>query len=152
MIRVRVRVALVAAVLAASLAPAASAADPVKKAAKQGGTMIGHMVYFQLKDNSPAAREKLVAACKKYLADHDGVVYFAAGVIGDSFARDVNDREWEVALHVVFADKAAHDKYQTAETHLKFIEENKENWKKVRVFDSYITGAVAGKATKKAAA
>ena len=59
---IRVRVALVAAVLAASLAPsAASAADPVKKAAKQGGTMIGHMVYFQLKDNSPAAREKLVA-------------------------------------------------------------------------------------------
>jgi hypothetical protein len=38
----------------------------------------------------------------------------------------------------VFKDKAAHDKYQTHERHLKFIEENKALWGKVRVFDSYI--------------
>ncbi len=31
-------------------------------------------------------------------------------------------------------------KYQIAESHLKFIDENRENWKKVRVFDSEIAG------------
>jgi hypothetical protein len=99
---------------------------------------IGHMVYFQLKDSSPVARQKLVDACKKYLKDHDGVVYFAAGAIAEDLKREVNDRDWDVALHVVFKNKASHDKYQTAKTHLQFIEENKANWKKVRVFDSEI--------------
>src|SRR6476646_2526934 len=31
--------------------------------------MIGHMVYFQLTDNSPAAVGKMTAACEKYLKD-----------------------------------------------------------------------------------
>ena len=99
---------------------------------------IGHMVFFQLKDSSPAARQKLVDACKKYLKDHDGVVYFSTGAIGEDFKREVNDREWDVALHLVFKNKAVHDKYQDAKAHLQFIDENKESWKKVRVFDSEI--------------
>ena len=133
---------LAAAVAAALLAVPAIAQDKAaKKAAKKGGAMIGHMVYFKLKDNSPAAREKLVEACKKYLADHEGTVFFAAGPIAEGFNRDVNDREWDVALHLVFADKAAHDKYQDHPEHLKFIDENKANWKQVRVFDSELGGA-----------
>jgi len=39
---------------------------------------------------------------------------------------------------LVFKDKAAHDEYQKAARHLKFIEENQSNWKKVRVFDSTV--------------
>jgi hypothetical protein len=107
--------------------------------------MIGHMVYFKLKDNKPENRKKLVDACEKYLADHDGVVFFSAGVIGSEFNRDVNDRDWDVALHLVFLDKAAHDKYQDHKEHLKFIEENKANWAKVRVFDSELAGYKSGK-------
>jgi hypothetical protein len=110
------------------------------------------MVYFKLKDGTAADREKLVEACKKYLSDHDGVVFFSAGVIADDFKRDVNDRDWDVALHLVFADKAAHDKYQDHPQHLKFIEENKETWAKVRVFDSECTDFKAGKAISKAGA
>jgi hypothetical protein len=97
---------------------------------------IGHMVYFKLKDGTAANRDKLVAACEKYLAEHDGVVFFSAGVIAEEFARDVNDRDWDVALHLVFESKAAHDKYQDHPEHLKFIAENKDGWAKVRVFDS----------------
>jgi Stress responsive A/B Barrel Domain len=99
---------------------------------------IGHMVYFQLNDSSPAARQKLVDACKKYLKEHDGVVYFSAGTIGDEFKREVNDRDWDVALHLVFKNKASYDKYAEAKSHLQFIDENKAAWKKVRVFDSEI--------------
>jgi hypothetical protein len=112
---------------------------------KPAKPLIGHMVYFKLKDNTPESRQKLVAACEKYLADHPGVVFFSAGVIGDEFKRDVNDRDWDVALHLVFADKAAHDKYAVDKEHLKFIDENKDNWAKVRVFDSELTGYKGGK-------
>src|SRR5262245_28821441 len=97
---------------------------------------IGHMVYFTLKDNSAAARTKLVDACKKYLTKHHGEVYFAAGTLAEDLKREVNVRDWDVALHIVFADMKAHDAYQTADRHEKFIAENKDNWKQVRVFDS----------------
>ncbi len=106
---------------------------------------VGHIVFFKLKDGSAANRAKLVAACDKYLSGHDGVVYYSAGIIGDDFKRDVNDRDFDVALHVVFANKAAHDKYQTAPRHEEFIAEAKPGWEKVRVFDSYITPINAGK-------
>src|SRR5436309_854140 len=99
--------------------PAAAQDRTAKKAAPQ----IGHMVYFKLKDSTPENREKLVAACKKYLSDHEGTVYFAAGAIADAFKGPLNDRDWDVALHLVFVDKAAHDKYATHPEHLKFIEE-----------------------------
>ncbi|HJZ59610.1 MAG TPA: Dabb family protein [Gemmataceae bacterium] len=138
---------LLAAVAAAALAAPFAPADDAKTAKKvqKNGPVIGHMVYFKLKDASPAARQKLVEACKKYLSDHDGVVFFSAGVIADDFKREVNDREWDVALHLVFENKAAHDKYQEHPDHLKFIEENKDNWAKVRVFDSELTDYKAGK-------
>ena len=100
--------------------------------------MIGHMVFFTLKETSPAARQKLVDACKKYLDKHEGTIYFSAGVLSDAFTREVNDRDWDVALHLVFKDKAAHDKYQDHPRHIDFINENKDSWKKVRVFDSEI--------------
>lgn len=106
------------------------------EAADAGGAMVVHDVYFALKDNSPAAKKKLVDSCKKYLQKHPGVVFFAAGTVHDELKREVNDRDWDVGLHVVFKDKASHDAYQIAETHKKFIEENKDNWKKVRVFDT----------------
>ncbi len=99
---------------------------------------IVHSVFFSLKDNSPAAQKKLVDACNKYLSGHPGTVFFAAGGLAKEFDRPVNDRDFDVALLVVFQDRAAHDKYQKDPRHLKFIEENKETWKKVRVFDSRI--------------
>jgi hypothetical protein len=112
--------------------PNARAAEP------RAESMLSHDVYFSLKDNSAEAKKKLVEACKKYLAKHPGTVFFAAGTLCEELNRPVNDREFDVALHVVFENKAAQDKYQDAPLHLQFIEENKANWSKVRVFDSYV--------------
>jgi hypothetical protein len=109
------------------------------EAADEGGSMIAHNVYFSLKDNSPEAKKKLVDACKKYLTKHPGEVFFAAGTIAEELKRPVNDRDFDVALHIVFKDQAAHDKYQDDKRHKEFIEENKDNWKKVRVFDSVVS-------------
>jgi plasmid maintenance system killer protein len=113
------------------LAPLPSSAE------EKEGPMLVHDVYFTLKDPSTAATQKLVDSCKKYLKDHPGVVFFAAGPRAEELTREVNDQEFHVALTVVFDSKESHDLYQDAPKHLEFIAENKESWAKVRVFDSY---------------
>lgn len=138
---------LLAAGLVAAVVAAAGAQDPPAKA--KGGPLIGHMVYFKLKDGSPAARQKMVDACDKYLSKHEGTVFYSAGPIAAEFKRDVNVTDWDVALHLVFADKAAHDRYQDHPEHLKFIAENKDTWAAVRVFDSELKSAAGGKKDRK---
>ena len=99
---------------------------------------LAHMVFFTLKERTPEGRKKLVESCKKYLSKHQGTVYFSAGTLCEELNRPVNDRDFDVALHVVFKTKADHDKYQEAPLHLQFIAENKDTWAKVRVFDSFV--------------
>jgi hypothetical protein len=99
-------------------------------------SLLVHNVYFTLNDNSAVARAALLAAIRKYLTGHPGTVFFAAGVVEDSLQRPVNDRNFDVGLHIIFATKTDHDAYQVHPRHLQFIEENKPNWKQVRVFDS----------------
>jgi hypothetical protein len=142
-----VRSLLVAGAVALVTVSAGAQDRPEKKQA--AGPLIAHMVYFKLKDSSPAARQKLIDACDKYLAAHEGVVAYAAGPIAAEFQREVNDRSWDVALHLVFADKAAHDRYQDHPDHLKFIAENKDTWAAVRVFDSELKGLKTGKKAAK---
>jgi hypothetical protein len=125
---------------AAAVAMAATSGRPATGAAADG-PQLAHMVYFKLKDTSGAARAKLVAACKLYLTGHEGTVSFATGTLARELKREVNDLNFDVSLHIVFANKAAHDKYQDHPRHLKFVEDNKENWEKVRVFDSYLSPA-----------
>jgi hypothetical protein len=108
-------------------------------ATKVEGPQLAHMVYFKLKDSSPASRAKLTAACKLFLSNHPGTLYFGTGTVAGDLNLEINDRDFDVSLHLVFDSKEAHDKYQQHPRHLKFIEENKDNWEKVRVFDSYLS-------------
>jgi len=101
--------------------------------------MLSHDVYFTLKDRSPAAVRRLVEACNKHLTAHPGTVFYACGTLEPELARPVNDRDFDVALHIVFRDRASHDAYQAADRHNAFIAEQKENWAKVRVFDSIVS-------------
>jgi hypothetical protein len=101
--------------------------------------MLSHSVYFQLTDRSVKAREALVEACHRYLSGHPGIVWFAAGTRGEEFDREVNDQDYDVALYIVFENRAAHDQYQAAPRHDQFIQEQRHNWAKVRVFDSWVT-------------
>lgn len=100
--------------------------------------MLSHNVFFTLNDNSVEAKAQLVAACKQFLSDHPGTIFFAVGSLAAEFDRTVNDRQFDVALHVVFEDKAAHDAYQDSASHGQFIGQAEDNWKAVRVFDSYV--------------
>jgi hypothetical protein len=97
-----------------------------------------HNVYFSLHDASPAACKALQQACRKLLAPHPGIVWWSCGIRASELAREVNDRDFDVGLHIIFRDKAAHDAYQVSADHRRFIEENKANWKSVRVFDTRV--------------
>ena len=100
--------------------------------------MLGHCVYFTLKDRSEAAISTLVDDCHKYLATIPGIVFYAAGTLAAEMQRPVNDRQFDVALHVVFTDKAAADAYQVHENHTAFVQKHSGNWEKVRVFDAHV--------------
>jgi hypothetical protein len=106
--------------------------------ADEPGDHFAHMVFFTLKDSNSASKKKLVSACRKYLSGHDGEVYFSTGVRAEEMKREVNDQGFDVALHIVFRDKASYDKYADAPRHLQCIDENKDAWTKVRVFDSWV--------------
>ncbi len=122
---------MIRALAVASLLFAASAAQAAEP-------HLAHIVFFTLADDTPQNRETLVAACQKHLSDHEGTVYFSAGVINEDLDREVNDKDFDVALHLIFESRKAHDTYQTHPKHLKFIEENKHLWSGVRVFDSNV--------------
>ncbi len=104
--------------------------------------LLAHNVFFSLHDRSEAARARLIEACRTHLAPHAGIVFFACGELAADLRREVNDLDFDVGLHVVFADKAAHDAYQETPSHLRFIAENKASWKRVRVFDSAVAATV----------
>ena len=128
-----------------SVALAAPAQSPATPSGTEAGPMVGHMVYFTLKDRTPAARDKLAASCTELLGDLDGVTFFAAGTLPEKASEPaLNDRDFDVALQVVFASKSALDAYAKHPNHVKFVEANRASWAKVRVFDSVFP---AGKKT-----
>jgi heme-degrading monooxygenase HmoA len=100
--------------------------------------MLAHHVFFTLKESTPEGRHELIEGCHRYLRNHIGAVFFAVGSRADEMTRDVNDRDFDVALTVVFATAEDHDAYQKAEEHLKFTEEHRDRWAAVRVFDAHL--------------
>lgn len=110
----------------------------VVTAAPGTGPNISHDVFFTLKDKSEEAQQKLIDGCKKYLVDHPGVRFFSVGTLTPELKRPVNDRDFDVALHIVFKDKKSHDDYQVSKLHLDFVAANEGAFEKVRVFDSNV--------------
>jgi hypothetical protein len=97
--------------------------------------MLSHAVYFSLHDRSPDTARRLMEACRRDLAGHDGEVFFAVGTCSD-YDRHVNDRDWDVMLLIVFDSRAAHDRYQESPRHTRLIAAHAPHWARVRVFDA----------------
>ena len=72
MFRILTTVVAAALLLGVALSSTTATAD-------EPSSQMAHMVFFNLKDSTPAAKQKLVAACRKYLSGHDGEVYFSTG-------------------------------------------------------------------------
>ena len=97
--------------------------------------MLGHYVFFSLHDATPAAIDAFIASGEALLAPQEGIVFFGMGPRTEDLNRPVNDTQFDVGLQIIFSDRAAHDRYQELPNHLKFIEQNRENWSQIRVFD-----------------
>lgn len=96
--------------------------------------MLMHSVYLTLKDPKPANIEHLLAECREHLTDYPGMTFFCCGTLAD-LERPVNDRLFDIGLHMIFADRAAHDDYLVHERHMKFKESNEASWRQYRVYD-----------------
>jgi hypothetical protein len=128
--------------LISGLAPALAAVllvGNVSQSADKTGPQLAHVVFFTLKDHSTEARERFIASCQKYLTGHDGAVSFSVGTMAEDVDEPpVSVRDFDVALNVVFRDKAAKEAYLVNPRHKEFVARNKDAWSKVRVFDSYL--------------
>ena len=97
-----------------------------------------HAVFFTLAEPNDANRDALIEACKQFLSAHEGEIHFFVGTRAAEMDREVNVRDFDVSLHVVFDSRASHDKYQQHPRHLQFVKDHATLWKSVRVFDSYL--------------
>jgi quinol monooxygenase YgiN len=97
--------------------------------------MFVHVVLFWMKPDAPAgAAEQVIADCRALIAPVPGLAFFDVGRPAMT-PREVVDNSYHVGLLTVFTDQAAHDAYQTHPEHLKFIERNKPNWERVKIYD-----------------
>ena len=108
------------------------------RAAEPSGRPLAHMVFFTLKDHSKESRQAFAASCEKYLKNIEGSTYFSVGIIAEDVEEPPSVKDWDVALHVVFRDKETKAKYLEHPQHKQFVEANRQQFAKVRVFDSYL--------------
>ncbi len=98
-----------------------------------------HLVHFWLKEEyqTPEVREQFEAALTALCAT-EHAMQSSWGVPAEVPARPVLDLSWDYNLVTEFESMAAHDAYQVAPEHVKFLDENKHLWEKALVMDSDI--------------
>ncbi len=102
------------------------------------GPPLAHMVFFTLKDHSKSAVDAFVKDCEKYLTKHEGAVSFSIGKRAEDVEEPPSVKDFDVALHVVFADRKYRDQYLASRRHNEFVAAIKDRMEKARVFDSYL--------------
>lgn len=108
-----------------------------KDAMKTFDSAFAHTVYFWFKDpDNKANRAKFETSLKTFLNNSK---FAKTNFIGTPpvSTRDVVDGSFTYSLIVSFESAEAQEGYQTEEAHLTFIEECKDLWEKVIVYDSF---------------
>jgi hypothetical protein len=98
-----------------------------------------HMVFFQLADRTPTMMTKYIEACEKYLSGHPGQILFSVGPRDVEIQRDVSAVDFDIAMHMVFENRAVYDEYASDPRHEEFITATAGMSTGRRVFDSYLT-------------
>ncbi|MGB5819038.1 MAG: Dabb family protein [Saonia sp.] len=96
-----------------------------------------HTVFFWLEHpDSDKDREKFETSLQRFL---DSSKFAKTNFIGTppKASRDVVDDSFTYSLIVTFESSEAQEGYQKEEAHLQFIEECKDLWTKVVVYDSH---------------
>jgi hypothetical protein len=83
--------------------------------------MFSHVVIFWTDPSIPTAADELLAGMEQYLRPIPGSLHFHIGKMVPS-ERPVVDQSYQVALNLVFPDKATQDAYQVHPLHIDFVE------------------------------
>ena len=93
---------------------------------------ITHVVLVQLKD--PSRTAELVADCDRALPGIEGVAGYSCGVPLDMGRSNVSG-DYHVGIYVGFRGQDAYRAYLEDPRHLSLVEEWRDGWKAVRIFD-----------------
>ena len=98
-----------------------------------------HDVYFRLADRRPGTFEVFVSSLRKYLspAKHDGMVGFRLSYRAVEMKRRLNDRDFDILMHMVFETIEAYNNYRKSTPHDEWIDLYGSLSSDRRVFDSY---------------
>ena len=97
--------------------------------------MFVHAVYFWLRDDLTAAERQTYLDGVRSLTTISDVAHGWVGTPADT-DRPIIDRSYSYALTAVFADEAAHDRYQVHPVHDEFREKCGTLWSRVLIYDS----------------
>lgn len=100
--------------------------------------LLGHTIFFSLKDPSEENKQALIEASKQYLSQHPGLVFFAVGTRDENINGMFTDKNYDVALHMVFTGREALGTYAKTDDHQKFVAVSTPLLKGVRIFDSSV--------------
>ena len=106
--------------------------------------MLVHSVYFWLKFDLSVTE---IASFEKGLQELSTIPAIHRAFYGKPAAtekREVVDDSYDYGLVVIFDNLVQHDKYQVHPTHQKFLNEHRDKWEKVQVFDIQDLGNTAG--------
>jgi hypothetical protein len=94
-----------------------------------------HHVYFWLAEPANEEHKKLLIAGLRKLSSVKTIQRFHIGEPAGT-NRDVIDSSYSLSWILIFHNAADQDSYQVDPIHLRFVEECKQLWKKVQVYDS----------------
>ncbi len=83
--------------------------------------MFSHVVIFWTDPNLPKAADNVIEGAQKYLRGIPGALHFHVGKMVKS-PRPVVEQSYQVALNIMFPNKATQDAYQVHPQHVEFVE------------------------------
>lgn len=93
-----------------------------------------HMVFFWLKDTTDP--DEFIQITEAFLKQIGEIRSYHIGKPAGT-PREVVDNTYQVSLIVTFDSKEKQGVYQDHAVHVKYVEDNKDKWNKVQVYDSW---------------
>ena len=97
--------------------------------------MLVHTVIFWLKKDLSEDQKNIFIKEVKTLGEISSVYDFHLGTPAATPKRPVVEDSYDFAITVVLKDMVAHDDYQADPIHLEFIDNCKEMWERVVIYD-----------------
>ena len=94
-----------------------------------------HHVYFWLTEPGNTGHKELLIEGLKKLSAVTTILRYSIGVPANT-SREVIDSSYSVSWILIFNNAADQDSYQTDPIHLRFVDECKNLWKRVQVYDT----------------